>query len=114
MSEAGSPPLRWLPAPLADPAAILPASRGTLSSARRTIGSEFDIAGHGPGSARTGLFVLWKGSLLSLTDILDEAAQTPPFERLLGAVAGPRRVFHAAGPGHAFVAAVLARTLDTA
>jgi len=50
---------------------------------------------------------------VSLTDILDDAAHTAPFERLL-AESAPRRVFHAAGPGHAFVMAVLARTLDTA
>ncbi len=47
----------------------------------------------------------------NLLDILDEAAATAPFERLLASVA-PRRVFHAAGPGHAFVGAVLARALD--
>jgi transcription-repair coupling factor (superfamily II helicase) len=43
--------------------------------------------------------------------ILDEAAETAPFVRLL-ASAGPRRSAHAAPSGHPFVAAVLARALD--
>jgi len=47
-----------------------------------------------------------------LLEILDRAAASAPFERLLSAPSG-RRVFHAAPPGHAFVAATLARALDT-
>ena len=43
--------------------------------------------------------------------LLDEAAETTPFARLL-ATAGPRRLAHAAQPGHPFAAAVLARALD--
>src|SRR5437762_2688237 len=43
--------------------------------------------------------------------LLDEAADTTPFARLL-ATAGPRRLAHAAQPGHPFAAAVLARALD--
>src|SRR6266542_4029901 len=47
-----------------------------------------------------------------LLEILDRAGASGPFERLLSAPAG-RRVFHAAPPGHAFVAAALARALDS-
>ncbi len=43
--------------------------------------------------------------------LLDEAAASAPFERLLGARASMRFV-SAAGAGHAFVAATLARALD--
>ncbi len=46
-----------------------------------------------------------------LLEVLDRAAASAPFERLLSAPSG-RRVFHAAPPGHAFVAAALARALD--
>src|SRR5438093_4644569 len=62
---------------------------------------------------RPGLFVLFEGAMNEeLLEILDRAAATPPFERLLSAPSG-RRVFHAAPPGHAFVAAALARALDS-
>jgi transcription-repair coupling factor (superfamily II helicase) len=44
-----------------------------------------------------------------LTEILDAAAATAPFERLLG---GGARLLHAPAPGHAFTAAVLARALN--
>jgi transcription-repair coupling factor (superfamily II helicase) len=64
--------------------------------------------------ANQALRAVPNGDNVSLTDILDEAAKTATFERLLGAAAGPRRVFHATGPGHAFVTAVLARALDSA
>src|SRR5205823_4904869 len=47
-----------------------------------------------------------------LLEILDRAAASAPFERLLSAPSG-RRVFHAAPPGHAFVAATLARALGS-
>jgi transcription-repair coupling factor (superfamily II helicase) len=43
--------------------------------------------------------------------LLDEAAGATPFARLLGS-AGPRRFAHAAPPGHAFAASVLAHALD--
>jgi transcription-repair coupling factor (superfamily II helicase) len=46
-----------------------------------------------------------------LTEILDEATRSGPFERLLAAP-GPVRRAHAAAPGHAFVAAALARAID--
>ncbi len=47
----------------------------------------------------------------ALTEVLDEAAGTGPFQRLLAAP-GPVRTARAASPGHAFAVAVLARTLD--
>ena len=46
-----------------------------------------------------------------LTEILEEAIGSGPFERLLAAP-GPVRRAHAATPGHAFVAAALARAID--
>jgi transcription-repair coupling factor (superfamily II helicase) len=46
-----------------------------------------------------------------LENLLDEAAATGPFQRLLAA-GGPVREARAAGPGHAFVAALLARTVE--
>jgi transcription-repair coupling factor (superfamily II helicase) len=47
-----------------------------------------------------------------LDRMIEEAASSEPFERLLAAP-GPARVARAAGPGHPFVAAVLARALDS-
>jgi transcription-repair coupling factor (superfamily II helicase) len=44
-------------------------------------------------------------------EILDEAAASEPFQRLL-ATPGPIRIAHAPAPGHAFALAVLARALD--
>src|SRR6266508_1457689 len=46
----------------------------------------------------------------TLTDILEDAAGSAPFERLL-ASGSARRMFHAAAPAHAFAVAVLARAL---
>jgi transcription-repair coupling factor (superfamily II helicase) len=43
--------------------------------------------------------------------LLEEAAASAPFARLLAATGG-RRVAHAAPPGHPFAAAVLAHALD--
>jgi transcription-repair coupling factor (superfamily II helicase) len=48
---------------------------------------------------------------ISTVDILTEAAGTAPFQRLLAAP-GLVRVAEVAAPGHAFVAAVLARVLE--
>jgi transcription-repair coupling factor (superfamily II helicase) len=60
-----------------------------------------------------GLFALGEGTALTneFERILDDAAGSAAFERLLGG-ASDRRVVHASEPGHAFAAAVLARALD--
>jgi transcription-repair coupling factor (superfamily II helicase) len=46
-----------------------------------------------------------------LTGVLEDAIGSGPFERLL-AVPGPVRRAHAAAPGHAFVAAIMARAIE--